>query len=268
VREKVSSQVTPRIQEKSMNKTGRLMSSILLALATCALAAAQDAAPPLKRPAPPSFCKPCLWYSGDFNPYNSKANGASNEMDIVASQSVVSVPFTVPKGKIWKITGAFGVVISQIAVIDPPQANWSFSKDVSTGKAGKLIKSGASAATVNLLGCNGVFEFYCLGVLVKELNVTLTAGRYWLTVVPNCDNPNDSQCGLARYFLADVEDNPPLNHFGPKNVRDASYFTSKQFDSFYAPTWGSSGTCSGDGCDVFSAGLLGTSKVDQDSASQ
>lgn len=251
-----------------MNKTGRVMSITLLALAMCALAAAQEATPTAKASGPPAFCKPCLWYSGDFNPYNSKANGSSNEMDIIASQAVVSVPFTVPKGKIWKITGAFGVVISQIDVIDPPQANWSFSKDVSTGKAGKLIKSGTSPATVNLLGCNGVLEFYCLGVLVKELNVTLTAGRYWLAVVPNCDNPNDSQCGLARYFLADVEDNPPLNHFGPKNVLDASYFTSKQFDSFYAPTWGSSGTCGGSGCDMFSAGLLGTSKVDVESASQ
>jgi hypothetical protein len=243
-----------------MNKTSRLISSLLLALAMCALAAAQDTAPKTKTPGPPSFCKPCLWYAGDFNPYNSKANGMADEKDITVSRSAVYVPFTVPKGKTWRITGAFGIVLSEINVIDPPQADWSFSKGVSTGHAGRLIKSGTSPATVTVLGCNKGLSIFCLGILVKGLNVTLTSGRYWLTVVPYCTNKND--CGQASYFLADVEDNPPLNHYGPKDVLDASYVTSKDFGFFYAPTWGSSGACGGLGCDTFSAGLLGTSKAD------
>ena len=249
-----------------MNKTTSFALSMVLAM--CALAAAQDTAPKSKAPTPPSLCKPCLWYAGDINLNNSNANGLPDEKDLLVSQSAVYVPFTVPKGKIWRITGAFGVVLSLIGGIDPPQADWSFSKGVSTGKAGKLIKSGTSPATVTMLGCNKGISIFCLGILVKGLQVTLNSGRYWLTVVPYCTNQNDSQCGQARYFLGDVEDNPPLNHYGPKDVLDASYVTSKDFGLFYAPTWGSSGECGGIGCDMFSAGLLGTSRADEEFGSQ
>lgn len=236
--------------------------ALCILLAICPLAAPQDSEPKSSPPNPPSFCNPCLWYAGDFNINNSKANALSNESDLTIDRSAVYVPFTVPAGKIWNITGAFGIMLSTVSVIDPAQANWSFSQDVSKGNAGKLIKSGRSHATATVLGCNQGIEIICLGILVKGLNVSLKAGRYWLSVVPNCTNQNDSQCGSARYYLADVEDHPPLNHYGAKDVLDASYITSKDFGLFYAPTWGLSGACGGLGCDMFSAGLLGTSKAD------
>jgi hypothetical protein len=255
-----------RKRDKAMNKTTSFALCIVLAM--CALVAAQDMAPNSKAPTPPSFCKPCLWYAGDFNPNNSKANGVSDEKDLLVSRSAVYVPFTVPKGKVWKVTGPFGVVLSEIGGIDPAKADWSFSSGVSKGNAGKLIKSGTSRATVTVLGCNDGISIFCLGILVKGLNVSLEAGRYWLTVVPYCTNQNDSQCASARYFLADVEDNPPLNHYGPKDVLDASYVTSKDFGFFYAPTWGPSGACGGLRCDMFSAGLLGTSGADAEFGTQ
>jgi hypothetical protein len=240
------------------------MSNMLLGFAMCALAAAQEAASKTKAPAPPSFCKPCLWYAGDFNSNNSEANILSNEKDILAPESAVYVPFTVPKGKVWKITGAFGIVLSTVEKIDPAQADWSFSKGVSEGNGGTLIKSGTSPGTVKLLDCGARIELNCLGILVQRIQVTLKAGRYWLSVVPYCTNQNDSQCQSARYFLGDVEDHPPLNRYGPKDVLDASYFTSQLVDLYYVPTWGSSGPCGGIGCDMFSAGLLGTSKADEE----
>jgi hypothetical protein len=252
------------IKEDWPMKVARSMSCFLVAM--CAFAAGQEAAS--KTPRPPSFCKPCLWYAGDFNPKNSKANAVSNEKDITLDQSAVYVPFTVPRGKIWTITGAFGVVLSTVSVIDPAQADWSFSKGVSNGNGGTLIKSGTSPATAKTLGCNGGIDLDCLGILVKGLKVKLKAGQYWLTVVPYCTNQGDNQCQSARYFLADVEDKPPLNHFGPKDVLDASYFDSQGFGFFYVPTWGPSGVCAGLGCDMFSAGLLGTSRSEADSGPQ
>jgi hypothetical protein len=251
--------MSPTDKDKPMNPTARFALSMLLGM--CTLAAAQDTAPKSQTPKPPSFCKPCLWYSGDFNLNNSKANGATNEKDLLVQQSAVYLPFRVPEGETWKVTGAFGVMLSEIDSIDPSQADWSFSKGVSTGNRGKLIASGTSPATVNLLNCTKGVSLYCLGILVKGLHVKLKAGRYWLTVVPYCTNQND--CASARYFLADEEDDPkPLNHVGPKNILDASYLTSKDFGFFFTPTWGSSGACGGLGCDMFSAGLLGTSKND------
>jgi len=243
-----------------MNNPSRFISCMLLALAMCALAAAQDTAPKSKVPAPPFFCKPCLWYSGDFNPNNSKANGLTNEKDILVSQSAIYVPFRVPKGERWKVTGVFGIELSEIGVIDPAQADWSFSKGVSTGNAGKLIASGTSPATVNVLGCNGGISINCLGILVKGIHVTLKAGKYWLMVVPYCTNQNDSQCGSARYFLADEEDDPkPLNHVGPKNILDDSFWNSTTFGANFELLGPS--VC-GIGCDMFSAGVLGKSTAD------
>jgi hypothetical protein len=234
---------------------------MLLAMAMCTVAAAQHTALKSKKPGPPSFCKPCLWFSGDFNVDNSKANGLTNEIDLSVSGSAVSVPFRVPRGKRWKVTGAFGIVISETNAIDPAQADWSFSKGVSGGNAGKLIASGTSPATANVLNCTNGVDFFCLGILVKGLHVTLKAGKYWLTVVPYCTNQND--CESARYFLADEEDDPkPLNHVGPKNILDASYVTAKDFGLFYTPTWGASGACGALGCDMFSAGVLGKSMAD------
>jgi hypothetical protein len=243
-----------------MNKINRLMASMLLVLAMCALAAAQDAAPKPKAPAPPSFCKPCLWYSGDFDTNASNANAWANEKDLVISQSAVYVPFRVPTGKIWKITGVFGVVLSEVTIIDPPQADWSISKGVSAGHAGKVIASGTSPATLPYLGCQGGLAINCEGVLVKGIHVTLKAGKYWLMVVPYCTNSNDSSCqNGARYFLANEEDDPhPLNHVGPKNILHQSFWNSTYFHANFELL--TPAVC--DGCDMFSAGLVGTSKTE------
>jgi hypothetical protein len=243
-----------------MNKSGRFISCTLLALAMCALAAAQDTAPNSKAPKPPSFCKPCLWYSGDFNWLNSKANALTNEKDLSVSQSAIYVPFRVPKGERWKITGVFGIVLSTVDTMDPAQADWSFSRGVSTGNAGKVIASGTSPATVTVLGCNGGIDIICMGVLVKGIHVALRAGKYWLTVVPYCTNQNDPACASARYFLADEEDDPkPLNHVGPKNILDDSFWNSTTFGANFELL--GPAVC-GLGCDMFSAGVLGKSRAD------
>jgi len=241
-----------------MNQPNRFILCVLVALAMCALAAAQDDPPNSKAPVPPSFCKPCLWYSGDFNFNNPKANGLANEKDLLVSQAAIYVPFRVPKGKRWKITGVFGVVLAPVDTIDPAQADWSFSKGVSTGHAGKVIASGTSPSTLRNLGCgNGIG---CFGVLVPKIHVTLRAGKYWLMVVPYCTNQNDSGCGSARYFLADEEDDPkPLNHFGPKNILDDSFWKSTTFHANFELLGPS--VC-GVGCDMFSAGVLGKSTAD------
>jgi hypothetical protein len=207
-----------------------------------------------------------LWYSGDFNAKNSKANGVANEKDILVSKSVVSVPFQVPKGKTWNVSGMFGVVLSPENILDPARADWSIAKGVSAGNGGTVIASGTSHATANFLNCTRGVELYCSGILVKGLHVTLKAGKYWLTVVPYCTNPSD--CGSQTFFLADEEDDPhPLNHVGPKNILDASYVTSKQFNFFYTPTWSPSGPCNGLGCDMFSAGVLGKAVSDNSGTS-
>lgn len=208
------------------------------------------------------LCKPCLWYAGDFDSNNQYDNALLDGKDLQVKKAVVSVPFTVPKGKVWKITGALGAFTVETSGLDPAQADWSFSKNVSSGHAGQEVRSGTSAATMTYPGCNGSEGWICAGIVVNGINVALTAGKYWMTLVPYCTNPNDSACQGQQFFLLDEEDVPPLNHYGPKNVLDASYFTSQQHGAYYMPTWGPSGACGGTGCDMFSVGLMGTAEDD------
>ncbi len=151
----------------------------------------------------------------------------------------------------------FGVTFLVIDVLDPPQAEWSISTGVSKGNAGHLIASGTAPATVSPLNCGAGLPFICGAVSVSGLSVKLQPGKYWLSVVPQCTNTNDHECDSARYFLADVEDHPPHEHFGPRDVWDDSFFTSSH-GSYFEPTAGVGGVCGTFGCDLFSAGVEGT----------
>src|SRR5580700_2329019 len=40
---------------------------------------------PAQSQTPPTFCKPCLFYAGDFDSTASDANGLANEVDVIVS---------------------------------------------------------------------------------------------------------------------------------------------------------------------------------------
>jgi len=202
-------------------------------------------------PSAPPYCKPCLFYGGDFDPNNLNSGTVANEMSLLVSQAAVYVPFNVPTGKTWTVQGVFMIINSLTSVIDPSEAYWEIRSGVSSGNGGTLIASATSPAVYK--PTQGT-DLYAL--LVKNINVPLTSGRYWLSVVPICTNPNDSACSQAQYFSVDVEDMPPPNRFGPLEPVDDSFINS----SFFNENWVQLGPgfC-GVGCDRFSAGILGTS---------
>jgi hypothetical protein len=203
----------------------------------------------------PDYCKPCLFYGGDFDPSNVNANGLWNGVSVVSGE--VLVPFTVGRGETWLVTGLFTNNLSNVSVIDPQKANWSISKGVTTGSGGYTIASGTARATYTPTGRSG-FGYTEYTVLVHTPTViVLRPGTYWLTVVPLCTNSADSLCGGALYYESNTEDSPPLDHYGLLEPNDLSYFNSADFGDTYAPTWGPSGACGGVGCDRFSAGVLG-----------
>jgi len=69
---------------------------------------------------PPKYCRPCLFYAGDYDSNASDANGLANEFDIIISTgAAVYAPFIVPKGKIWTVTGLFTDDLLEVAALDP-----------------------------------------------------------------------------------------------------------------------------------------------------
>jgi len=224
---------------------------VVFALFT-ASAVAQDA----QQPTQPPYCKPCLFYGGDFDPSNP-ASGGSGDEDTVDQQATTYVAFYVPTGQIWTVRGVFANFLSSVQYIIPSKdVNWSISRGMSSGNPGTIIASGTLGVSWTATGRSwmGYTEYTALGKFAPQSALTLTSGIYWMSVVPVCSQTGN--CTFANYLLSDVEDVPAPNRKGFQPNDDA-FFNAIGY--YYVPTWGPTGECGG-GCDKFSAGLLGYAK--------
>jgi hypothetical protein len=212
----------------------------------------------------------CLFYGGDFvdNPLGPNlANGLANETTSIVPGTPYGaatwVPFTVPKGKTWHVTGLFTNNQSDFGVLDetPTQpiasAWWSINEGVEPGNSGTVLGSGVAAATITPTG-RSAFGDNEYTVQVTGLSITLTAGEYWMAVVPQCTNTGDPYCDEV-FFVSDVEyiNGLPKNAYGPAEPLYASFLDSTYFGLTFDPANGELGACAGLGCDAFSAGVLG-----------
>jgi hypothetical protein len=205
-----------------------------------------------------------LFYGGDFDISGPSPNALINQNSIDNGQAVVYVPFAVPPNQTWTVAGVFSNNMLSIAVLDPPQIQWSISTGISQGNAGTLIASGTTQATLTPTGrsWNGLNEYTALARLNDNQLVTLTSGHYWMTASPVCTVRSiRSVCSGATYYLSDVEDVPAPQAKGFESL-DESYWNvpgSSVYD--FVETGGPNGVCSqpggGGGCDKFSAGLIG-----------
>ena len=212
----------------------------------------------------------CLFYGGDFldNPLYPPflPNGLANENTLFVPGNpygaAVWIPFTVPAGETWDVTGLFTNNLSTYGVLDQGTAPtavaaWSINEGIFAGNAGTVIDSGTSPATSTATG-RAAFSLTEFTVQVTGLSVTLTPGSYWFSVVPVCSNSANPYCD-GIFFATDVEylNTTPTNAYGPVEPIDASYFDSPIFGLSFDPVNGSAGAGGGDGGDAFSAGVLG-----------
>ena len=226
------------------------------------------------KPAPGKCGNPagnCDFYGGDFIQYlvgSNIANGLANENTRLIGGTPYGaatwVPFVVPAGQTWNVTGLFTNNDMTYGVLDqtpntPTQAAyWSINTGVLAGSGGTQIASGVAGATSTPTGRSsfGLQEFT---IQVTGLNVSLTSGTYWMAVVPYCTNTSNPYCQEVS-FLDDVEyiNTPPRNTLGAAEPFDNSFFDASFFGQTFQPTNGGLGACGGFGCDSFSAGVLGT----------
>jgi hypothetical protein len=222
-----------------------------------------------QEPTPPSYCKPCLFYGGDFDIDGPSPNALLNQDSLDNGQAVVYVPFAVPPNQMWTVAGLFSNNMLLIADLDPPQIQWSISTGISQGNAGTVIASGTAQATLTPTGrgWNGMDEYTALGRLNSDELVTLAPGHYWMTAVPLCTVRSiRSRCSGVSYYLSDVEDVPPPHAVGFESTDESYWNVPGSVYYNFVETGGPSGLCGqeggGGGCDKFSAGLLGTATLD------
>ncbi len=189
---------------------------------------------------PPKYCKPCLFYSGDFDSDASDANGLANEFDItVSTGAAVYTPFIVPKGKTWTVTGLFTNNFLSAGLLDPVTSPYEIRKDIPAagGSGGTLVCHGKKPATLTDDGICLQCSIHIFATKVEHIKgCRLTAGKYWLSVIPFCTNPNDSACTNGyRAFLAN-DDGAMAHRFGPLEPANNSFFNSAYFGANWEPS--------------------------------
>ncbi len=234
----------------------KLIFAVMMIAALTPFGAAQSSESSPAKASPPSYCKPCLFYGGDFSPKSTKANALFNGYSEVA-EGQVYVPFTVPTGHTWTVTGALANVLTNAPSLQPVSTPWSIWTGLSQGHGGTQVGGCRNNATMTPTSRNafGYNEYTFLIKFPKTCIVKLTPGTYWMTLMPQ------STVTYSLFFLTDVEVTPAPHQWGPVEPIDQSFTTSPSFGTNYTPTSGQAfGGCAGVGCDRFSVGLLGTSK--------
>jgi hypothetical protein len=211
-------------------------------------------------PTPPKYCKPCLFYAGDFDSNASDANGLANELDItISSGAAVYAPFIVPNGEVWTVTGLFTNNMMEVGVLDPVTIPYEIRKGIpkSGGNGGTLVCHGTKPATLTNTGTNGGLPIIIWATKVEHIEgCRLHAGKYWLSVIPYCTNPNDSKCtNTYRAFEAN-DDGAMAHRFGPLEPANNSFFNSVFFGANWEPSSEQQSSSR------FSDGVEGTSKRD------
>jgi hypothetical protein len=192
--------------------------------------------PSHQAPTPPAFCKPCLFYAGDFDSTASDANGLANEVDVIVSTgAAVYAPFIVPKGKTWTVTGLFTDNFMEVARLDPAISPYEIREGIprAGGNGGRLVCRGKKLATLEYTG----YQNYGIPLLADKVehikSCRLPAGKYWMSVVPYCTNA--VRCNGARNFEAN--DDGAMNHrFGSLEPANDSFFNSVYFGAVWEPS--------------------------------
>jgi hypothetical protein len=183
-----------------------------------------------------------LWYNGDFDGRDTQVNQTG------LGDQLIYDDFVVPVGHTFTITGVF----SNDFMYDPSAAStayWEIRSGVSAGNGGTLLASGDGADSLTAtgrfipIGLNANVYEYTNSVSV---NVTLTAGTYWLAVAPDVGNQN-SYIGTTS----------GANAIGTPPGKDGNSFASSSFfGENFVPT--SDPSIEGPGTWDYSMGVIGS----------
>ena len=98
------------------------------------------------------------------------------------------------------------------------------------------------------------YPFLIWAVSVRGIKgCTLKTGKYWMSVIPYCTNPNDSVCENSYRSMLSNDDGAMNHRFGPFEPEHDSFFNSKFYGAYWDPSskWQTSKR--------FSVGVEGTS---------
>jgi len=97
------------------------------------------------------------------------------------------------------------------------------------------------------------FGFEVFATKVKVHNCSLAGGvKYWESVIPYCNNANDSTCQNSYRAFEANDDGAMAHHFGMLEPANDSFFNSAFFGAVWSPSSGFQSSSR------FSDGVIGT----------
>ena len=214
----------------------------------------------------PAYCKPCLFYGGDFDLSSPAADTFANENILPGGSPILSQiysPFEVPAGETWNVTGLFVNSIAYPTALDPVATPWEIRTGIPSvgGSGGTLVASGTANGTMTKTGrsLNGTPEYTIL--VTWKTPVVLQPGIYWENVTPQCTNANNSQCtaqGFTGFLESDMETMYGFNGYGPAEPWQDSFWNAPDFGLTWENTYQVHQQRGEPGGDAFSAGVIGT----------
>ena len=189
-----------------------------------------------------------LFYAGDFDPNNPNANGLANENDGIVSGSPYGAAtfqnFIVPTGQNWTVHGLFS---NDLMSVTASTAYWEIRSGVSQGNGGTLIASGTGTDIMTPTGRSG-FGFTEFNNLVTGLDVQLSSGMYWMTVVPLAPGQGGRSFNSNTFGLNSVGQGTADQEFFNSSFFGANYSNADNFGvfSFFSDgVIGCNGSCGG-----------------------
>jgi len=216
---------------------------------------------PFKPMGTPSYCKPCLFYTGDFNYNGSGADGVFNAQGGAlgsGGSAYVYDAFTVPKGKTWTITKLFINTLSNASAVDPTLP-WDIRKGVASGTGGTDVATGTGKDTWKATGRSGFGYSEYTNMVTLKKKLKLKAGTYFLNVLTSCMTSSCTVGSSGLFYESDQESRPGVNQYPPgkkgEQPWDEGFFNSSSF----GVNWENTTSLCGSGyCDQFSMGAVGT----------
>ncbi len=110
------------------------------------------------KPLGPSYCKPCLYYSGYSNLGTGNCSGRAEGNNLSFGVNYVYLAFTVPANHTWKVNGLILNMVNAAGtggIVDPPMAGWSIWHGTAVGVPGTLLAGGVDSTSASPNGRKG-----------------------------------------------------------------------------------------------------------------
>jgi hypothetical protein len=167
-----------------------------------------------------------IWYNGDLNHVNGLANERDSSLGI-GQYAHVFDDFIVPTDQVWNVFGVYSN--NYDSMTGYTGVEWSIRQGITAGNGGTLIASGTNTGNdFQVIFHNaGDFGYTEYTVNAINLNITLTAGTYFLNVTP-------IGSGTGRSFTSDTSGAGCIGN--PCGNNGNAFFDSNFFGANYQPT--------------------------------